>query len=1033
MNLQRKRNVIIIIIAFLMCSVNSVIAVETQVETKLEDGIYIIKSALNEKYVFNIEESSDKNGGNLELWSNSNNYYQRFMVKKSGSDTYTISAIYDNKYLDVSGSGKENGTNVEQWEYHGGSNQQWTVKAGENGYYNIISKCNGLYIDIPQSNAKNGANVQVWEKNNSKNQLFKFEKVEKVETGKKTIENGTYIIKTALNENYVFDIESSNKANGGNLQLWSNNKTSNQRYIVKYLNNGTYSISAEHSKKYLDVEASSMKIGTNVAQWKENGKENQQWIIKEAGNGYYNIISNCNGLYIDIPQSKAKNGANVQLWEKNNAKNQMFQFEKITVEEGTSKTIENGTYYIKCASNNKVLDVNGSSVENGGNVGFWTNGQTSNQKFNVKYLENGYYIIVAQHSDKSIKVSDKTNSVNVEQNNKNEYDNEQWVIKKTEDGYYNIISKINGNYLKQTTSGNAEVGKKDNTNNQKFSFEKPIPIKGSKTIENGTYIIKTEVNNNWVIDVPGSSIKNKQEVKIWDNASTANQKYEVTYIGDGYYTITAQHSGKAIEIADGSKKLYTKIEQNTKDNTDKQKWIIKEAGNGYYTIISKSSELCIGLEECENGTNLQMQNINNSNIQRFKFEKPIPLKGTQTIEDGTYIIASELARKLVFDIPQSSKKDGEQLEIWTNGLTENQKFNVKYIGNGYYTITAVHSGKVLEVAENDKKLNARVVQNQNKTEENQQWIIKEAGNGYYNIISRSSELCMNITNAKAENGTKIQTYTVNNTAEQRFEFLDPNALKIDIEIGSYGVSGLKQSGNGNGSDLKYYKYGSGPNVFFATFCVHGYEDHWNADGTELVKIADEFFEYLKNSYDYDLANKWTIYIFPEVNPDGRRYGWTNDGPGRTTLYSAEDNHKGIDINRCWSSNFLANYNNRNYTGSEPFLAYEARYLREFLLSHKSNNGQTLLVDLHGWTQQLIGDPDIRWYYKQQFPDNIDTPTYGKGYLIGWARDNLGSRSKVAKTALIELPKNIYSAQDVENNKLKNRYIEATINMLKNIN
>ena len=671
-------------------------------------------------------------------------------------------------------------------------------------------------------------------------------------------------------------------------------------------------------------------------------------------------------------------------------------------------------------------------MKNGGNVGFWTNGQTANQKFNVKYLESGYYIIVAQHSDKSIRVTDKTNSLNVEQNNKNELDNEQWIIKKTEDGYYNIISKINGNYLKQTSTGNAEVGKKDNSSSQKFSFEKPTPIKGSKTIENGTYIIKTEINNKWAIDVPGSSKNDNQIIKTWDNNSTANQKFEVTYIGDGYYTITAQHSGKVVEVAEGSKKLYTNIQQKTKDNSDKQKWIIKEAGNGYYNIISKCSELCVGLEKGEKGSNLQMQNLNNSNLQRFKFEKPTPLKGYQTIANGTYIIASELNKKLVLDIPQSSKKDGEQLEIWTNGLTDNQKIKVKYIGNGYYTLTAVHSGKVLEVAGNDKKLNASVVQNQNKSTDNQQWIIKEAGNGYYNIISKSSELCMDVTNAKAQNGTKIQTYTVNNTAEQRFGFYDPNSLIIDIETGTYGVSGLKKAGKSNGSDLRYYKFGRGPNVFFATFCVHGYEDHWDADGTELVKIADGFFDFLKNSYDYDLANKWTIYIFPEVNPDGRRQGWTNNGPGRTTLYSADKNHKGIDINRCWSSNFSAQYNNRNYTGSEPFLAYEARYLREFLLSHKSNNGQTLLVDLHGWTQQLIGDPDIRWYYKQQFPDNIDTPTYGKGYLIGWARDNLGSRSKVAKSALIELPKNIYSARDVEKNDLKNKYIKATINMLKNI-
>ena len=31
----------------------------------------------------------------------------------------------------------------------------------------------------------------------------------------------------------------------------------------------------------------------------------------------------------------------------------------------------------------------------------------------------------------------------------------------------------------------------------------------------------------------------------------------------------------------------------------------------------------------------------------------------------------------------------------------------------------------------------------------------------------------------------------------------------------------------------------------------------------------------------------------------------------------------------------------------PFQAYEAQYLRDFLQSHKSQNGQTILVDLHG--------------------------------------------------------------------------------------
>ena len=225
--------------------------------------------------------------------------------------------------------------------------------------------------------------------------------------------------------------------------------------------------------------------------------------------------------------------------------------------------------------------------------------------------------------------------------------------------------------------------------------------------------------------------------------------------------------------------------------------------------------------------------------------------------------------------------------------------------------------------------------------------------------------------------------------------------RIEMSTGTYGISGLKAAGDGRGSDLIYYKYGSGPNVLFATFCVHGFEDKWGRDGTELILIANKFWDTLRASNDYSLASKWTIYIFPEVNPDGRRAGWTNNGPGRTTLFSNAPANKGIDLNRCWSTNFKYQSSSRNYTGTQAFQACEARYLRDFLLAHKSQNGQTLLVDLHGWLSQLIGDATIRAYYKQQFPQSTDTASYGSGYLINWARTSLGSNTRAAKSALIE--------------------------------
>ena len=259
--------------------------------------------------------------------------------------------------------------------------------------------------------------------------------------------------------------------------------------------------------------------------------------------------------------------------------------------------------------------------------------------------------------------------------------------------------------------------------------------------------------------------------------------------------------------------------------------------------------------------------------------------------------------------------------------------------------------------------------------------------------------------------------------------------KFERQEGTYGKTGLNVADKG-GSELKYLKYGTGKNVFFATFAIHGYEDKWDKDGYELIEIANNFYNKLLEDKDYDLAKKWTIYIFPGVNQDGLQEGSTNNGPGRTTLYSQAPQNKGIDLNRCWQigSTYEKFTSDRNYNGDIGFQAYEAQALRDFMLKNKSKDGQTILVDLHGWTQQLI-DENICSYYEQQFPENNKRSVgrYGSGYMISWGRTYLGSQGKPAKTALIELPRDgVKNHQSVIDKDFSNRYIYATMKMLEKI-
>ncbi|OKZ56203.1 MAG: hypothetical protein BHV99_06270 [Clostridium sp. 26_21] len=282
---------------------------------------------------------------------------------------------------------------------------------------------------------------------------------------------------------------------------------------------------------------------------------------------------------------------------------------------------------------------------------------------------------------------------------------------------------------------------------------------------------------------------------------------------------------------------------------------------------------------------------------------------------------------------------------------------------------------------------------------------------------------------KGNHTIKVQVLSKNNNEiieEYKKEIL--LGEKIERKIIKYGYSGAYLRGVSNETELICYKFGYGPNVLFATFCVHGFEDSWDRDGGVLVDTANAFYERLIKDADQELASKWTIYLFPEVNPDGRKLGTSNMGPGRRTLYSKAD--KGIDINRCWQtgSEYQRFTDSRRYNGTEGFQAYEAEYLRDFMLTHKSTKGQNVVIDLHGWEDQLIGDESICKYYKEQYPSCRTTGygRYGEQYLISWARLNLN-----AKVALVELP---YATGYVQVNKmgLMQKYINATLNYLKGI-
>lgn len=685
-----------------------------------------------------------------------------------------------------------------------------------------------------------------------------------------------------------------------------------------------------------------------------------------------------------------------------------------------TQSIDDGTYTImSIIDTKKFLDIEGGSTSEGAKLQIWDSAKVPQQKFTLKYVGDGFYKIISKKSGKVLTVQDTENiqSSQVIQAEDKDLDTQKWILQKSSESVYHIISKLQNLYLSFQTENlsngqELQLDEKNNNNTQKFVFVNLDPKNNIEHIKNGIYQI--ELSSGKVVDVGAAKQDSGANIQIWSNANVPQQKFRITRIGTSdYYKITAIHSTKSLDVKGGKEVPGTNVQQYNKNETDSQCWLFKSVGNGYYNIISKVNGLCLdvsGGKINNNGSNVQMYFSNNTAAQKFK------LKQVNIINNNTYEIETKLSSNKVVDISGGSKKEGAQVQIWTPDNVNQQRFKFTAISSDTYKIIAKHSDMALTA----RLSNNEVYQEKYTGATTQQWQILEKGNGYYSFICKANGRSLGVYQDKAQNGQKLKVYASNKSASRQFRLV--TGFRKFYEEGTYGKSGLKIKGDSRGTKLKYYKIGKGKKSFFATFSIHGFEDSYDHDGKELTYIAEEFKKYVKDNITENIVNKYTIYIFPCLNPDGQNYGYTNNGPGRTTLYSSASGHKGIDMNRNWSVEFTKQTSNRNYTGTKAFQAYEAKYLRDFILDHEGKSN--ILVDTHGWLEETIGDEELGKYYQKQFGLSKHIYTYGKGYLVNWART-----LKKGRSTLVELPE-VTKHSQVVNSNYAQKWINATMKMLK---
>lgn len=166
---------------FLFFSVFLIIASGAKMQaqtTGIESGaIYKLRSSASSK-LLNSSNSRLTNSNNVDIWTDTDSDAERWLVAYIGNNLYTLVNIGTGKYLHLANATPANLVNVDQYDNSNDNQVRWFVVNNGDGTFTLRPGANSAFsLDVNGALTADGTNVQLWTNNNNSNQKWTFEKV----------------------------------------------------------------------------------------------------------------------------------------------------------------------------------------------------------------------------------------------------------------------------------------------------------------------------------------------------------------------------------------------------------------------------------------------------------------------------------------------------------------------------------------------------------------------------------------------------------------------------------------------------------------------------------------------------------------------------------------------------------------------------------------------------------------------------------------------------------------------------------------
>ena len=417
---------------------------------------------------------------------------------------------------------------------------------------------------------------------------------------------------------------------------------------------------------------------------------------------------------------------------------------------------------------------------------------------------------------------------------------------------------INTDYCLDVTGGSFYEGvsvclyKVNGGANQRFSLVSTVApeVEGGRTVDDGVYSVSLGSDGSVALGVSGSATGDGGNVQATASAGLASQKFRFTLKEDGFYEVRNLNSGKVLDVDHGNIVPGTNILQWSDYASDNQRWAVQRCEGGY-RLVCKANGLALTLGASAGpGSNAFASTVADGRGQVFSLE---PAALERVVSDGEYVVSSQVDPMQVLDIAGASTANCARLEVYESHMADNQIFRFERDDDtGFYKVTCVGSGKVLDNDNRNVSNGAAVLQYDSTGALNQRWIVQREGSGLSIRSAIDPSYCIDLAGGGASNCTKAEMYRYNGGANQRFSLVSTNIAPVS-ESEDFGFEGwyeispvadsslcvdIFNASSDNGAKSLLYNRNSNLNQLFKLEYQNGFYRLISASSGKALELKD---------------------------------------------------------------------------------------------------------------------------------------------------------------------------------------------------